>query len=52
MRTRDDKPKAIVMRTTPGFGVPTLMKRERAHFVRVDNSEWDALIAELEHENG
>jgi hypothetical protein len=28
------------------------MRRERAHFVRVDNSEWDALIAELEHENG
>ena len=52
MRNRDSKPKAIVMRTTPGFGVPTLMKRERAHFVRVDNSEWDALIAEVEYENG
>jgi transketolase len=52
MRTADSKPKAIVMRTTPGFGVPTLMKRERAHFVRVDNSEWGALIAELERENG
>ena len=52
MRERDSKPKAIVMRTTPGFGVPTLMKRERAHFVRVDNSEWDALIAEVEYENG
>jgi transketolase len=52
MRQRDSKPKAIVMRTIPGFGVPTLMKRERAHFVRVDNSEWGALIAELERENG
>jgi transketolase len=52
MRERDSKPKAIVMRTTPGFGVPTLMKRERAHFVRVDNGEWDALVAELERENG
>lgn len=52
MRAKDSKPKAIVMRTTPGFGVPTLMKRERAHFVRVDNSEWGALIAELERENG
>ena len=52
MRTRNGKPKAVVMRTTPGFGVPTIMKRERAHFVRVDNGEWDALIAELERENG
>ena len=52
MREKDSKPKAIVMRTTPGFGVPTLTKRERAHFVRVDNSEWDALSAELERENG
>jgi transketolase len=51
-RKQDGRPKAIVMRTTPGFGVPTLMARERAHFVRVDNSEWDSLKAELEKENG
>jgi transketolase len=51
-RKQDRRPKAIVMRTTPGFGVPTLMARERAHFVRVDNSEWDSLKAELEKENG
>ncbi|MBD2746721.1 transketolase [Microvirga sp. BT688] len=51
-REQDGRPKAIVMRTTPGFGVPTLMARERAHFVRVDNSEWDSLKAELEKENG
>ena len=51
-RKQDARPKAIVMRTTPGFGVPTLMARERAHFVRVDNSEWDSLKAELEKENG
>ena len=52
MRIADGKPKAIVMRTTPGFGVPTLVRRDRAHFVRVDNSEWGALIAELEHGHG
>jgi transketolase len=51
-RARDGRPKCIVMRTTPGHGVPTLVKRERAHFVRVDNSEWDALRAELESEHG
>lgn len=51
-RARDGRPKAIVMRTTPGHGVPTLVARDRAHFVRVDNSEWDALKAELENAHG
>jgi transketolase len=51
-RTRNGKPKAIVLRTTPGKGVPTLENRERAHFVRVDPGEWDALTAELEARRG
>lgn len=41
-------PRALVARTTPGFGVETLVRRERAHFVRVDEGEWDSLKAELE----
>lgn len=41
-------PKAIVLRTTPGCGVPTLVARERAHFVRVADDEWTRLIDELE----
>ena len=51
-REPNGKPKAIVLRTTPGFGVPTIMARDRAHFVRVGNDEWDTLIEELERENG
>lgn len=51
-REQNGKPKAIVMRTSPGFGVPTIMARDRAHFVRIDNSEWAALTAELEAHNG
>ena len=47
-RAADGQPKAIVLRTTPGWGVPTLVARERAHFVRVDEQEWDRLIDELE----
>lgn len=47
-RKADGRPKAIVMRTTPGHGVPTIVGRERAHFVRVTNDEWDALSEELE----
>ena len=47
-RATDGQPHAIVLRTRPGKGVPTLEAREKAHFVRVDPDEWDALIAELE----
>lgn len=47
-RATERKPHAIVLRTKPGKGVPTLEQREKAHFVRVDPEEWDALILELE----
>jgi len=43
-----DAPKAVVCRTTLGFGVPLIMERERNHFVRVDEHEWDAVAAQLE----
>jgi transketolase len=51
-RHPSDKPKAIVLRTIPGKGVPTLEQRERAHFVRIEPGEWDALAAELEAGRG
>jgi len=51
-RSRSGKPKAIVLRTTPGKGIPTLERRERAHFVRVDAGEWEALAEELETSHG
>ena len=51
-RGANGRPKCIVMRTIPGKGVPTIMDRPRAHFVRVDNDEWGALLAELETING
>ncbi|MFI5719363.1 transketolase [Nocardia sp. NPDC051750] len=47
-----DRPKVIIARTTPGHGVPTLVARERAHFVRVGEGEWDLLIEELENNRG
>ncbi len=49
-RSGADRPKAIVLRTLPGKGVPTLERREKAHFVRVDPGEWVDLAAELERE--
>ncbi|MHA6732168.1 transketolase [Devosia sp. A369] len=47
-RIRDGRPKAIVLRTLPGKGVPMLERREKAHFVRVEASEWDDFTRELE----
>jgi transketolase len=47
-RLRSGRPKAIVLRTLPGKGVPTIESREKAHFVRIDPGEWDALVTEFE----
>jgi transketolase len=47
-RAKAGRPHAIVLRTRPGFGVPTLMEREKAHFVRVEPDEWYALLTELD----
>nr|WP_307282976.1 transketolase [Labrys wisconsinensis] len=49
-RTEAGQPHAIVLRTRPGKGVPTLERREKAHFVRVEPGEWQALREELERE--
>ena len=43
-----DVPKAIVCRTTLGKGVPMIANRERNHFVRVDDDEWDEVARQLE----
>lgn len=47
-RERNGRPKAIVLRTRPGSGVPSIENRERAHFVRVEPHEWDLFAQELE----
>lgn len=44
------RPHVIVLRTTPGKGVPTLEQRERSHFIRVDREEFAALRDEFEAE--
>jgi transketolase len=51
-RSGNGRPKAIVLRTLPGKGIPTLETREKAHFVRVEPGEWDALTRELESADG
>lgn len=47
-RSGAKRPFAIVLRTKPGQGIPSLVTREKAHFIRVEPSEWDALAAELD----
>ncbi|HEX3846783.1 MAG TPA: transketolase [Steroidobacteraceae bacterium] len=41
-------PHVIVLRTTPGKGIPTLERREKAHFVRIESSDWAQFEREFE----
>jgi transketolase len=47
-RATNGVPHVIVLRTTPGKGIPSLERREKAHFVRIDAGEWGDLERELE----
>jgi transketolase len=51
-REKNRKPKAIVLRTLPGKGVPRIETSEKSHFFRVDVSEWDGIIAAFEQSAG
>ncbi|RWC87081.1 MULTISPECIES: transketolase [unclassified Mesorhizobium] len=47
-RNRNGKPKAIILRTRPGKGVPRIETSEKSHFFRIDVAQWDGIIAEFE----
>jgi transketolase len=47
-RAANGIPHVIVLRTTPGKGIPSLERREKSHFVRIDAGEWSDLERELE----
>jgi transketolase len=51
-RERNGKPKAIVLRTLPGKGVPRIESSEKSHFFRIDVAQWDDIIAEFEKSVG
>ncbi len=44
----DPKPRAILLDTLMGKGVPFLEQREKNHFIRVDPSEWEKAIGILD----
>jgi len=47
-RQRNGRPKAIVLRTLPGKGVPRIESSEKSHFFRIDVAQWDGIIAEFD----
>lgn len=44
----DPRPRVIVADTLMGRGVPFLESREKTHFIRVDEDEWDKAITVLD----
>ena len=51
-RGANGKPKAIVLRTLPGKGVPRIESSEKSHFFRVDLDQWNGIIDEFEQSVG
>jgi transketolase len=51
-RKANGKPKAIVLRTLPGKGVPRIEASEKSHFFRVDIGQWNSIIDEFESKVG
>lgn len=47
-RATAGEPHVIVLRTTPGKGIPTLERREKAHFVRIEPGDWGEFEKEFE----
>ncbi|MDR8725940.1 Transketolase 2 [Burkholderia pseudomultivorans] len=45
---KEARPRAILLDTTMGKGVPFLETREKNHFIRVDPEEWQLAIAALD----
>jgi transketolase len=44
-----DQPRMLLADTRLGCGVPFLEGREKAHFIRVDQDEWQLALAALDH---
>jgi transketolase len=51
-RRGNNKPKAIILRTVPGKGVPRIEGSEKSHFFRVDLDQWNGIIDEFEQKAG
>jgi transketolase len=47
-REHNTKPKAIIARTRPGKGIPLIEQKDKAHFVSLDEGEWESAWRQLE----
>lgn len=45
---REPKPRIIICDTLMGRGVPFLEQREKTHFIRVDEDEWDKALGDID----
>ena len=50
-RAIQDRPKVLVCYTVMGCGVPIIEQLPKAHFVRVEQREWDAALQQLAEAN-
>jgi transketolase len=50
-RERRSQPHAIIARTRPGCGIPLIEQKEKAHFVRLDEAEWQLAWRQLESQS-
>ncbi|HCR97338.1 MULTISPECIES: transketolase [Halomonas] len=48
LASNSDKPRVIICDTLMGRGVPFLEKRDKNHFIRVDENEWSVALKELD----
>jgi len=48
LRARTDRPRALVLPTIPGHGVPSFVSHHKVHYIRAPDAVWEAAQAELE----
>jgi transketolase len=46
--TSEGKPRALVLRTIPGKGVPSFEEHHKVHYIRAPDEVWQQALAELE----
>lgn len=44
---REGRPRAVVLQTVPGKGVPTFEQHHKVHYLRLDQATWQQALAEL-----
>jgi transketolase len=48
LRKRSDRPRALVLATVPGYGVPSFVVNQKVHYIRAPDEVWVAALEELD----